>query len=199
MGNKKLKWQKFFSFFDNAYLIAVVLCLAVFLCLVSMAFVFTYKNVRQSSTKAMVEELELYTDEIGTALHEAELQLTKLAAEPQLVDFLENEPASPSELAEKIMWQTNVIKTALPVIDTIEYFTKAGEPIIPETGAGEASLLKDIVSWMFLNTMSDGQPLFLTLPDNASNISYFIVPVLSQNEICGFIVSKTSRVYLQLS
>lgn len=195
MGNKKLKWQKFFSFFDNAYLIAVVLCLAVFLCLVSMAFVFTYKNVRQSSTKAMVEELELYTDEIGTALHEAELQLTKLAAEPQLVDFLENEPASPSELAEKIMWQTNVIKTALPVIDTIEYFTKAGEPIIPETGAGEASLLKDIVSWMFLNTMSDGQPLFLTLPDNASNISYFIVPVLSQNEICGFIVSKTSRVY----
>ena len=143
----------------------------------------------------MVEELELYTDEIGTALHEAELQLTKLAAEPQLVDFLENEPVSPSELAEKIMWQTNVIKTALPVIDTIEYFTKAGEPIIPETGAGEASLLKDIVSWMFLNTMSDGQPLFLTLPDNASNISYFIVPVLSQNEICGFIVSKTSRVY----
>lgn len=181
MGNKKLKWQKFFSFFDNSYMIAVVLCLAVFLCLVSMAFVFTYKNVRHSSTKAMVEELKLYTDEIGTALHEAELQLTKLAAEPQLVEFLENKQDSSSELAEKIMWQTNVIKTALPVIDSIEYFTKAGEPIILETGAGEASLLKDIVSWMFLNTMSDGQPLFLTLPDNASNISYFIVPVLHES------------------
>ncbi|MBO6100153.1 MAG: hypothetical protein J6P07_02320, partial [Spirochaetaceae bacterium] len=80
MRNRKLKWQNFFSIFDNEYVLAVVLFLFVFLCLISMAFVFTYKNVRHSSTATMIEELQLYTDEIGTALHEAELQLTQLAA-----------------------------------------------------------------------------------------------------------------------
>lgn len=196
MGNKKLRRKNFHSFFDNAYLIAVILCLFVFLCLVSMAFVFTYKNVRHSSTKAMREELQLYTDEIGTALHEAELQLTQLASEAQLIEFIKSEEGSRSpELSEKIKWQTDVIKTALPVIDSIEYFTISGEPVLFEASPKESPLLKSIVSWMFLNTISEGRPLFLTLPDNASNISYFIIPVVDDDYTCGFIVSKTSRVY----
>ena len=177
MGNKKLKWQKFFSFFDNAYLIAVVLCLAVFLCLVSMAFVFTYKNVRQSSTKAMVEELELYTDEIGTALHEAELQLTKLAAEPQLVDFLENEPASPSELAEKILEldkSINIIfgpRTIHRLPNMISQFVSSGDPVVDVTADG-------IDKFDYLPESGPvGPSAFVTIMEGCSNkCTYCIVP-----------------------
>ena len=196
MRSKKLKRKIFFSFFDNEYVLVIVICLAVFFCLISLAFVFTYKNVRYSSTKAMIEELQLYTDEIGTALHEAELQLSQLAAEPQLVEFISKDRNDcPPELVEKVKWQTDVIKTALPVIDSIEYFNLAGHPVLFDTEDEETALVRNIISWMFLNTISDGQPLFLTLPDNASNISYFIVPVIADGETCGFVVSKTSRVY----
>lgn len=193
---KRLKQKNFFSFFDNEYILAIVLCLAVFTCLISMAFVFTYKSVRHTSTKSMIEELQLYTDEIGTALHEAELQLTQLAAEPQLAEFIsKGSVGTAPEIVEKIKWQTGVIQTALPVIDSIEYFDVGGAPVLFGGDEGNATLLRNIISWIFLNTNPGGQPLFLTLPDNASNISYFIVPVLKEDELCGFIVSKTSRVY----
>ncbi|MBO7421112.1 MAG: EAL domain-containing protein [Spirochaetaceae bacterium] len=196
MRNRKLKWQNFFSIFDNEYVLAVVLFLFVFLCLISMAFVFTYKNVRHSSTATMIEELQLYTDEIGTALHEAELQLTQLAAEPKLVEFITSgQDSNTPELIEKIKWETDVIQDALPVIDSIGYFDVGGAPLLFDGVIGNAALLKNIISWMFLNTMPDRKPLFLTLPDNASNISYFIVPIMNDEEPCGFIVSKTSRVY----
>lgn len=194
MRNRKIRKKNIFSFLDNAYIIAIVLCLFLFLVMISMAFVITYRNVRKSSTASMAEELQLYTDEIGTALHEAEIQLSNLASDSQFVDFIAGNSGSLSdELTEKIRWQTNVIETALPVIEAIEYYEVSGKQIEIKGFPQERILLENVISWMFLNTFSDGNPLFLTLPDYVSSIPYFIIPVLKDGETCGFMVAKTSR------
>lgn len=194
MGNKKLRKKNIFSFLDNAYIITVVLCLFLFFVMISMAFVVTYRNVRKSSTASMAEELQLYTDEIGTALHEAEIQLANLTTDFQFVEFIAgNKEKRTDELIEKIRWQTEVIETALPVIEAIEYYDVSGHQIQIDEYPQERILLENVISWMYLNTFSDGKPLFMTLPDNVSAIPYFIIPVLKNGETCGFMVAKTSR------
>lgn len=201
METKKLNRKRFFSFFTNIYVIAVGLCLLLFLCLLSIAFVFTYKNEHKSITSAMTKTLQLYSNEINSSLNEAQTQLVNLAAEPHIIEFVESKSENiSSELIEKIHWQTNFIENMLPIIDSIEYFSAFGKPvylesIYSEKKQSEKIFFENILAWMFSNTLSKNQPLFLTLPDNSHNTSFFIIPILNEKKTCGFLIAKTSRNY----